>query len=310
VIRNIDCFRQKKEKEFMKKIYCCLFVCTSFFGWLPNAQAQDSSKNSRADKSYFEAGLSYLNNNVYQGRHDSLRIPYLIPSIKYYHKSGFYAGASVSYLSSPQDRRVDLIALEAGYEFTKNKFSGLVSLDKDFYNSQSKNVRSETKGSANGTLGYDFGFIKPVVQGGVLFNSTDDYYAALGLEHSFFFADDNFEMTPSFLVNGSTQNYYSSYYVKRKFKTKKRNPPGVVTTAGTYLENASNFKIMDYELSLPLDYSIGKFIFDFTPTEAFPVNPNVVVTTVTPPSGVATTRTKTEELSNIFYWSAGITYTF
>ncbi len=294
----------------MKKIYCCIFVCASLFSLLPDAKAQDSTRNSAPDKSYFEAGLSYLNNNVYQGRHDSLRIPYLIPSIKYYNKSGFYAGASVSYLSSPQDSRVDLFALEAGYAFTKNKFSGLVSVDKDFYNSQSKNVRAETKGSATGTLAYDFGFIKPVVQGGVIFNSSDDYYGALGLEHSFFFADDNFEMTPSFLANASTQNYYGSYYGKRKFKTEKRNPRGVVATTGTYLENASDFKIMDYELSLPLDYSIGKFIFDFTPTEAFPANPNVVVTTITPPSGVATTRTKTEELSNIFYWSAGITYTF
>ena len=116
----------------MKKIYCCIFVCASLFSLLPDAKAQDSTRNSAPDKSYFEAGLSYLNNNVYQGRHDSLRIPYLIPSIKYYNKSGFYAGASVSYLSSPQDSRVDLFALEAGYAFTKNKFSGLVSVDKDF----------------------------------------------------------------------------------------------------------------------------------------------------------------------------------
>jgi len=162
----------------------------------------------------------------------------------------------------------------------------------------------------NGTLAYDFGFIKPLLQGGVIFNSSDDYYGAFGLEHSFFFADDNFEITPSFLVNASTQNYYSSYYIKRKFKTKKKNQTGVVTATRAYLKNASDFKIMDYEISLPMDYSIGKFIFDFAPTEALPVNPNVVVTTVTPQSGVVTTRMKTEKLSNIFYWSAGITYTF
>ena len=294
----------------MKKMYCCLFVCASFFCLPPDAKAQDSTKNNAPDKSYFEAGLSYLDNNVYQGRHDSLKIPYLIPSIKYYHKSGFYAGASLSYLSSPQDSRVDLVAMEAGYAFTKNKLSGLLSLEKDFYNSQSKNVRAETKGIAGGTFTYDFGFVKPVLQGGIIFNSTDDYYAALGIEHSFFFADDNFEVTPSFLVNASTQNYYGSYYVKRKFKTKKKNQTGAVTTTRAYLENASGFKIMDYEISLPIDYSLGKFIFDFTPAVAFPVNPNVVVTTVTPPAGVVTTRTKTEKLSSIFYWSAGITYTF
>ena len=110
----------------MKKMYCCLFVCASFFCLLPGAKAQDSTKTNVPDTSYFEAGLSYLDNNVYQGRHDSLKIPYLIPSIRYYHNSGFYAGASLSYLSSAQDSRVDLVAMEAGYAFRKNKFSGLL----------------------------------------------------------------------------------------------------------------------------------------------------------------------------------------
>ncbi len=292
----------------MKRMYRCFLVCITFFSLLPHVKAQDSTKSDKPDKSYFETGLSYLSNNVYLGRHDSLKIPYLIPSFDYYNKSGWYAGASLSYLASAGNSRVDLATVEAGYAFTKNKFSGILSVEKDFYNSQSKNVRAETKGSVNGTLSYDFGFIKPVVQGGIAFNNTDDYYATFGLEHSFFFLDDNFEINPSFLINASTQNYYSSYYVKRKFKTKKKNQP--ITSTKAYLPNASDFKIMDYEFSSPVDYSLGKFIFDITPTLSLPVNPNVIVVTVTQPSNSSITREKTESLSNIFYWSAGITYTF
>ena len=294
----------------MKKIYRCLFVCATFFSLLPNVKAQDSTTNNEPEKSYFEAGLSYLSNNVYLGRHDSLKIPYLTPSFYYYNKSGFYAGTSVSYLSNAGISRVDLVEVEAGYAFTRNKFSGILSLEKDFYNSQSKNVKAETKGSLDGTFSYDFGFIKPLLQGGIDFNSRDDYSAGFGLSHSFFFADDNFEINPTLLINASTQNYYNSYYTKRKFATKGKNHPVAVTTTKAYLPNASEFKIMDYEFSLPMDYSLGKFIFDITPTDVLPVNPNVTVVTVTPPSGISVTRTRTEKLSNIFYWSAGITYDF
>lgn len=294
----------------MKKIYRCLFVCITFFSVLPNVKAQDSTKSDGTDKSYFEAGLSYLSNNVYLGRHDSLRIPYLTPSFNYYNKSGFYAGTSLSYMTSAGNSRVDLVEIEAGYAFTKNKFSGIISAEKDFYNSQSKNVRAETKGSLNGTFSYDFGFIKPLLQGGIVFNTRDDYYAAFGLGHSFFFADDNLEVNPSLLINAGTQNYYNSYYTKRKFATKRKDQTGSGTTIKAYLPNVSNFKIMDYEFSLPVDYSLGKFVFDITPTEAFPVNPNVVELTVTPPSGIPVSRTKIENLNNIFFFSAGITYSF
>ena len=251
-----------------------------------------------------------MSNNVYLGRNDSLKIPYLTPSFNYYNKSGFYAGTSLSYLNSTGNSRIDIVEIEAGYAFTKDKFSGILSVEKDFYNSQSKNVKAETKGSLNGTLAYDFGFIKPMLQGGIVFSARDDYYVGFGVDHSFFFADDNVEINPSLVINASTQNYYNSYYIKRKFATKRKNQTVAVTTTKAYLPNASAFKIMDYEFSLPVDYSLGKFIFDVTPTETLPVNPNVAVVTVTPPSGISVTRTRTEKLSNTFFWSAGITYSF
>jgi hypothetical protein len=300
--------RNNQLKEFMKIIYRSLFICITFFSLLPGAKAQDSTKSNEPDKSYFETGLSYLSNDVYLGRQDSLKIPYLTPSFNYYNKSGWYAGASLSYLASAGNSRADLVEIEAGYAFTMNKFSGILSAEKDFYNNQSKNVKAETKGSLNATLSYDFGFIKPVAQGGIAFNTTDDYYAAFGIGHSFFFMDDNFEINPSFLINAGTQNYYNSYYAKRKFKTKKKNQ--AIPSIKAYLPNASEFKIMDYEFSMPVDYSWGKFIFDITPALSLPVNPNVIVITVTQPSGSSATREKTESLSNIFFWSAGITYTF
>ena len=294
----------------MKRICRVLLVCTSLFCLHTNVKGQSSGNDTGSDKSYFEADLSYLSNNVYLGRHDSLRVPYFTPTFGYYNKSGFYTSASLSYLNSADISRIDLFSIIAGYMFKVDKLSFDFYGEKDFYNSQSQNVKSETKGGLNGILAYNFGFIKPVLQGGILFNTKSDYYAALGLEHSFDFMDDNFEITPSFLVNASTQNYYSSYYSKRKFKPKRKNQAGGIITTKAVLLDASAFKVMDFEFSLPLDYSAGKFLFDITPSLAVPENPNTVLTTVTLPSGIEITRTKTEKLSSLFFWSAGITYSF
>jgi len=294
----------------MTNVYRFIFLATLPVFLSLRSEAQDSTKNNATDHSHVEAGIDYLSNNVYLGRHDSLRIPYLTPTISYYNKTGFYATGSLSYVHDTQSSDIDQVEISAGYTYVKNKFAGDLSLEKDFYNSASKNVRAETKGSLNAIVSYDFGFIKPELDGGLVFNLKNDYYSGFGLSHAFYFDDDNFEIDPSFLVNASTQNYYNAYYSKRKYKVKRKKGTVALTSTKAYLPNTSQFKIMDYEISVPVEYSLGNFIFNFTPAESIPVNPNVAVITVTPPSGNAVTRTKTEKLSSIFYWSAGFTYSF
>ena len=294
----------------MKKMSKKLLLCLGFCCLLQSLKAQDSTENDAPEKSHWETGLSYLNNSVYLGRQDSLKVPYLTPSLGYYNKSGFYITGTLSYLKSNRESRIDLFEIEAGYDLTINKFDGEISVAKDFYNSQSKNVKSETKGDANMSLSYDFGFIKPSLQGGITLSKIDDYSAGFCLEHSFFALDDNLEMDPSFLINASTQNYYGSYYSKRRYSGKRKKLTGPGTIINAYLPNASEFKIMDYEWSIPLNYSCGNFIFNFTPTLAIPVNPNIVELTVVPPTGASYKKSRTEKLSDVFFWSAGITYSF
>jgi hypothetical protein len=107
------------------------------------------------------------------------------------------------------------------------------------------------------------------------------------------------EITPSFLLNGSTRNFYGSFYGNRKLK--KGNGPGVTVTASVL--DASKFKIMDYELSMPFSYTVKKFTLGFTPTYSIPVNAAVVTIVTKPPIGPAVTRTVTEKLENTFYFS-------
>ena len=106
------------------------------------AYAQDDSTKTDASpvKSYGKLTLNYLTNSVYNGRQDSLKTPYLTPTLGYYAKSGFFADGSFSYLTRSGANRIDLATLEMGYDFSAGNFDGEVVGSKYFYNSASTKI--------------------------------------------------------------------------------------------------------------------------------------------------------------------------
>lgn len=304
----------------MKKFHLLALLFVSIASQAQNATDSVTAKDSVPDtdsipaashpKSYFSLGMSYLSNSVYNGRKDSLATPYLTPSLGYYDKSGFFVSGSLSYLMRSGSSRIDLFSLEAGYDFTIKKFDGEIAVSKSFYNDSSTNVKSQISASVYASGGYDLGFIKPSFDAAVDFGSATDFMLGLGLEHSFYAANDNLEITPTFMANGSTQNYYGSYYNKRRVGG-KRKTGGIVYDVSAVVENASQFKMLDYELSLPLHYTMNKFGFSITPVYAIPVNPAVVtITRVQEGTGITKTRSSVESISSSFYCSFGITWQF
>ncbi len=257
-------------------------------------------------KSYLTAGISYLSNNVYLGRKDSATLPYLNFNLNYYFKSGFFIDGSANYLADSSSR-IDVVNFDGGYSFTSGNYSGEAVFTKYFYNSQSTNVKSNVKSSISYFNSYDFGFIAPTFTTFLNFGTKTDVGATFGLEHAFYAIDDNLDITPTFNINGSTQNYYSNYYKTRSVKKKKK----VLTSSVTGIVlNASKFKILDYEASLPVNYITGKFTFSADPVYAIPVHPSVVEVITKSLAGVTTTKYVTEKLKNTFFITLGVTYKF
>lgn len=288
----------------MKTKFFLLFIMSGLFSFFTNAQDNQDSAGSLS-RPYFKASIEYLNNNVYLGRKDSVAIPYITPEISYHFKSGVYLNGSVSYL--PTESRVDVSTIGAGYALVKEKWDAEFSAEKYFYNSQSYNVKAETKGDVSASIGYDLGFVESDFSGTVSFAAKNDYAASFGLDHELSLLDDDLSITPSFVVNASTQNSYASYYQKRRYsKTKKGKKAGFTATANSL--NASQFKILDYEFSIPFDYGVKGFTFSFTPTVAIPVNANTILFTLQPANGPAVTRTFTENIGATFFWSLGVSY--
>lgn len=293
----------------IKRSQVILLVIIATF-LLGHCDAQDSSLNkflNSIKRSFFKASASYLSNDVYFGRKDSVSIPYITPSIRYYNKSGLFFSATTSYLST--EKRIDAYALGTGYMFASKKWVGELVADKYFFNSQSYNVKSEVKADAGAELGYDTGPIEISLTSTLSFSSATDIAAGIGLDHAFGMIHDDLEITPTIFMNGGTQYYYDAYYRKRRYvKKRKGKPDPRIITA--YTLNPGKFRILDYEASLPIEYDISKFRFNFTPTAVFPVNPNTIVRTVQPVGGIPVTKTFVEKISNSFFWSLEVGYKF
>jgi hypothetical protein len=287
---------------------------------LTEAQLKDSLKDFEKEfsdllfpkKSYFLVGVDYLSNNVYFGRKDSVASPYITPSVGYHHKSGLHINASASYLPVSGQNRFDLFTVNAGYGYKSRHVEFSVNAYQYFFSNSSYNVESEIQQNAIALFGYDFGFIKPVVQGILNFGNKADYGASFGLEHSFYAFDYSLAITPTVTANGSTQNYYNSYYKLRRYAgTRRKRLIGRGYSVSAYVENASQFKILDYEISMPVSYIYKKFTFSFIPTYVIPQHPSVVdVNIKTLVTNITFYGRYKEKLNNSFFGNLGVAYKF
>ena len=298
----------------MMRTYCiCLLLVFGFFS--VNAQ---SSKKSKTDSaiSYFKADASYLSNYVYNGRQDSLKTPYLTPTIGYYDKSGLWVSGSLSYLANPADSRIDLYSLDIGYDFDlSDHFSGSVYADKSFYNDASTVINSALKGSIGSSISYDLDFLQVNAGIDILFSTKADIATNIGLSHAFNIGDKGslFTITPTVTTNLSTLHYYEGYANKKAGKKANQIIPNLQSITVETTVNNKQFTLMDYEISLPFTYDSKKIGFFITPTFAIPKNPIYTTTTTTIKlrNGTQTSQTadstprEEKNLTNSFYAEIG-----
>ncbi|MBX9734782.1 MAG: hypothetical protein K2X37_12030 [Chitinophagaceae bacterium] len=263
--------------------------------------------------SYFKAGGGYLTNSVFNGRADSATIPYITPSLGYFDKSGFYVNALSGYLKSAATSRFDFFSIETGYdkEVAKNLTVSLYA-SKDFYNSQSENVRSDIKGSASVGLSYGVGPIVLSATPNFVFTSaaTDIFFSGgISAPISWEVKNNEWSLTPALNMNFGTQNYHEEYIKSRKNRGTRR-VAGTTTTVEAV--NPSVYKLQVIELSVPLSYETSTFIFSINPSFAVPYNAATYKTTVKAIGGTGNgiVNYETENLSNRFYAEISVYYKF
>jgi hypothetical protein len=268
--------------------------------------------------SYVEAGINYISDIVFMGRRDSVAVPYFSPSFTYYNKSGLFASASFSYLTSSEQQRIDLYTLSLGYHTKFNNWFAGALITKYFFNDQSYNVESELSGYGNAYLGHHFGnALNWYVDGMLSFASQPDFFISTELSHDFYLLQNELSISPTLQLNAGTQNYYNAYYTTRRYSNKRDtnssgngqggngqgsgsgNTSSIPTSI--MVQSASAFQLLNVGVSMPIIYDLPHFTISLNPQIAFPLNPSSITL-----DGV----TIKENLSNYFYWSISVNYRF
>jgi hypothetical protein len=278
---------------------------------LKKAVPASDTDSSAPTPSHFQANLTWQSNDVNNGRKDSSVIPLLTPEISYIFKSGFEIDLSVGYNTHETSPQVNQYTLDGSYSFNPGNYSGSVTLNGFIYSKNSGSTTSEQKGSLVYDNSYSFGFIQPSLDlTWTVGNHLPDYQASFALQHEFDIG--NLSITPTATMNAATQNSYNSYYQNRRFSIPRNDGkpplPANVTLSGEVL-NADKFQILDYEFSAPVSYTAGNWTFNFTPTEALPVNPADIKATLTI-DNQSKSYTYKEKLPSTFYFSLEVTYAF
>jgi hypothetical protein len=302
-----------------KHVSLLLLIVLGLFSVIQaHAEELDSIK---VKKSGLVVGIKYLSNNVYLGRVDSANIMYLVPSIGYYHKSGLHIAASLSYQLDAGLKKIDAISLEGGYEFKiGEQFSGGLSVEKYFYDMNSISLNSVNDFGISSNFAYDFNVVSLNAGAGLAFNDKTDIITEVGLNKSFEIG--KFAIEPGIKFNAGTQNYYNSYLeegkshitgntghgkglgsIKSVGKGKSSTTTTTATSAATYsVVEASIYKILDYEINVPVSYSFNNLKFDLVPTYAIPVNAASILS--------STGTVEKENISSHFILQLEITYKF
>jgi len=301
-----------------KVIYLPLSVILFFF-CINSAFSQTASVDTIGDnvksekKASIKFGVNYLSNSVYLGRADTVKTPMIEPSIKYTFKNGIYVSGNLEYIPNRVTNRLDAGSVAAGYDFDiTDDLSGGASFTKLFYNATSTQIGSAISSTFNANLDYDIAeIITPSIS--IDYNLLkqgfgSDILINAGLAHDFawegiFGNKDILIISPTATVNAGTQNFYDAYFTLKKYKLTKAGKAKEAAAEKLIIKRKaqlSQFEILDYEFSVPIEYKAGPVIFSFTPTYAIAENK-------LPPrisNGLVNTS------GGLFYFETGVSFKF
>ncbi len=235
---------------------------------------------------HLDLGMNLMSNNVYLGRKDGNKLPYLTPYISYHLRSGFYFSASESYAFTKKSGHFDLTAFEAGYDqsFGSNFLAG-ASINKYIYYKNSPAVRAAITESGSIYSQYRNDLIEPQLTFTYNNGINPDILIAIGVDHHFQSTNKKWNTYPSFTFYTGSLNYYNNYYINRTL----RQDNIVISNA---IDNAGGIKPVNVELSAKTTLLAKNWLFTLTPTFAIPLS----ASKVTLPGGVIN-----EKLKNTFF---------
>ena len=256
----------------MRKI---LLFCISFL-FVSSLFAQEVNKEDSLNNLHFKLSTGYLSNYLFNGRADSLKMPYSVTTLEMKNGNGLSFDANLYYLLQNNNQRFDFLELNGSYEhdFTDN-FSGGLYATKYFNSNQRVSVNSDITGSLGAGASYDFNIFKLSTEADLLFSSKSDVYLNLELEKEIKWKSGDFKWTfdPTADLNYSSLRYYEGSVTQNSQRKGKKSQ--IITLQNITSTSVVNpgFRMMDFEIAAPITFENDKYGFSFTPTFVNPMNP-------------------------------------
>jgi len=278
-------------KLFYTPLIIILFICLAGMAFgksLPDTLKKDTVKKLLAlndtdtEKASFKFGVDFISDNVFMGRSGPVATPTIAPTAKYSFKSGLFFSGTIDFLpNNTTTSKLDGGDIAAGWDFDiTDDLSAGASFTKMFYNTNSNQIGSSISSVFSANIDYNIAdIITPAVS--INYNTnksgiSSDFFFNFGISHDFaarkiFGEKDLILISPMIEGNIGTQNFYDAFITKKVFKNAKRTAAQdqLITT---FENNLNQSKLLDYEVSVPIEYKSGHFIFTFTPTYAFVEN--------------------------------------
>ena len=245
-----------------------LFSLLFFIAVTGHSLASDRSDSSATSKPYDRSlilSVEYSSDKVFYGRRTSERILYIIPSLFYQGKSGFYTGFSSCRLIKPE-KYWDQSQLMVGWDFSlAKKIETSVSYSRFAYNDSSLQIQSSLKNNVELSFSLDSALIQPRLTGGLYFGAAaPDFLCAFELSHEFsfeyLFGDrDGLYIRPTAALSAGSLHYY---------RLALRDSGQRFLAA----REVTKFKISGIDFSLPVEYDIGRFIIGVSANYNIPLN--------------------------------------
>lgn len=273
-------------KRFFTIIFFLLFYVT--------VDAQSDS----IEKPQFKLSVNYNTAINYFGRTDSLRSSAFFPTAELWFTPKFYVNASPIFVNNPVQsfEYAGTVATLGFQSVTEHWMTSLYAL-KPFYEQSSKLVQAALKAQA----GFNVSFLNPILNlnagADLKFSDQTDIGVTAGVDHVIRIETGDgsaLVIDPSIYTYAGTQRFQQTYY---------RKSGGILGIGGsnrTVTEDVQRFKMLAYEVSVPVVFSKQKWMLIANPSYIMPQN---LVTVPNRPD-------LSERGEDLFYTTLSLKYTF
>ncbi|TGE29415.1 hypothetical protein [Hymenobacter metallicola] len=230
----------------------------------------------------FRAELTYGTNSSFFGRTQLTRYPYAAGELTYTSRFGVW-GSVVGYNLFDTSSFVDETDLSVGWDGDLSKtVDASLSYSRFLFAENSPLVKSSVNNSLDGYLGWDWGYVYSRLNASYLFGESNDFF--LVLDNSRYFEIDKVftpegyvSFEPRLSVMAGTQHFVETSIEQQILRGNNGNGKGKgkggTTTTTTVTETpVTRFRVLNYELRVPVTYSLGMVSVQAAWRYSIPVN--------------------------------------